>query len=240
MALRKSEDVSVHALYADAPDIGLGLLSARYARAYVDLNRARDELDPALIEGAQAAGRNPRVASGLGVIPRIVGPRAYIQKGKITQEAAEERLTHVWDPYHTQLRALLNTHYVQGGQVILLDLHSMPQAALDAIGQPDLDIVLGDLHGQACAPWITEVAEAALIAQGFRVQRNIPFAGAYNMQQYGRPRMGRHALQIEIARRLYMDEGSYDMTADFAAVRARLARALADIRAHAVTRLGLS
>jgi N-formylglutamate deformylase len=116
----------------------------------------------------------------------------------------------------------------------------MPQAALDAIGQPDLDIVLGDLHGQACAPWITEVAEAALIAQGFRVQRNIPFAGAYNMQQYGRPRMGRHALQIEIARRLYMDEGSYDMTAGFAAVRARLAQALADIRAHAVTRLGLS
>lgn len=229
MALRKSEDVAIDQLFARVPELGMALICAQFARAYVDLNRDRSELDPALIEGAPMDRRNARIASGLGVIPRIVGPRTYIQKGKITQAEAEARLAQIWDPYHAALNTRLNAFLSAHRLAILIDLHSMPQAALDAIGQPDLDIVLGDLHGQSCAPWVTDMVEVALMAQGFRVQRNVPFAGAYNMQHYGRPKLGRHALQIEISRRLYVDESSYEPTAHFTDVQTRLTRAMADV-----------
>lgn len=227
MALRKSEDVAIDRLYEGMPKLGMGLLVAQFARAYVDLNRDRTELDPALIDGAPSGRGNARVASGLGVIPRIVGPRTYIQKGKITLAEAEARLSTVWDPYHTILNSLLTAQRARAGCAILLDLHSMPQAALDAIGQPQIEIVLGDLHGRSCAPWLSDILEAAFITQGFRVQRNIPFAGAYNMQRYGNPRQNLHAFQIEISRRLYVDEGTYTLSPEFPQVQDRIYRAMA-------------
>jgi N-formylglutamate deformylase len=73
-------------------------------------------------------------------------------------------------------------------------------------GSPPADIVLGDAHGTSCAPRATRLVEETLSALGYRVRRNDPYAGGYITRHYGAPREGVHALQIEIARRLYMDE----------------------------------
>jgi N-formylglutamate deformylase len=67
-------------------------------------------------------------------------------------------------------------------------------------------MVLGDAHGTACAPRATRLTEEILAGLGYRVRRNDPYAGGYVTRHYGRPRDGTHALQIEIARALYMDE----------------------------------
>ena len=68
------------------------------------------------------------------------------------------------------------------------------------------DIVLGDRFGTACAPELISHAHNTLSALGLRVQRNNPYAGGFTTYHYGRPAAGVHALQIEINRRLYMDE----------------------------------
>ena len=87
--IRSSEDAFVDRLFDLAPQMGAPLLAARVPRAYIDLNRAPDELDPAVIEGLARAPHNPRIASGLGVIPRVVAGGRAIYSGKLPRSEAE-------------------------------------------------------------------------------------------------------------------------------------------------------
>ena len=77
LSLRSAEDALVDRLAAPQPDLGIPLIAARLGRAYVDLNRDPEELDPAVVEGADAA--SARVAAGFGVIPRLTGDGQVIR-----------------------------------------------------------------------------------------------------------------------------------------------------------------
>lgn len=217
-AIRSSEDAFVDRLFASAPEFGAPLLSAAMPRAYVDLNRASDELDPDLIEGVRRFWHNPRVASGLGVIPRVVANGRAIYSRKISLKEAGARIERHWHPYHAQLQALLTAAHVRFGQAILIDCHSMPHEAMDGTSRPDQrrpQIVLGDRFGASADGGIVDRIEAAFVRAGLAVTRNAPFAGAYVAQTYGNPQLRQHVVQIEIDRALYMDERSIRPNADF-------------------------
>lgn len=208
-AIRSSEDAFVDDLFESAPAHGAPLLCAAVPRAYVDLNRSADELDPALIEGVRKAGHNPRVASGLGVVPRVVANGQVIYTGKISRAEADRRIETYWRPYHAALRLQLTEAQRQFGQAILIDCHSMPHEAMDSVARSGVrrpDVVLGDRFGAAAGEQIVDRIEEAFYNAGLVVTRNTPFAGAYVTQHYGRPSKGQHAVQIEIDRSLYMDE----------------------------------
>ena len=227
--LRSSEDAFVDLLFAAVPRLGMPLLAAKMPRAYVDLNRSSEELDPALIEGARRRGQNPRVASGLGVIPRVVSNGRAIYSGKITMQEARMRIDDYWFPYHTALQRLLDAAHTRFGEAILIDCHSMPhEAIVNCSPQREKrpEIVLGDRFGAAADGSIVDEIEAAFAEAGFRVARNSPFAGAYITQTYGRPFRQQHAIQVEIDRSLYMDEANIAPNAEFEAIRARLTQAL--------------
>lgn len=230
--LRSSEDAFVDRLFDTAPVLGAPLLAANAPRAFVDLNRAADELDPAVIRGLRPRGHNPRISSGLGVIPRVVAGGRAIYRGKIDREEADRRLEEVWHPYHRALARLMEESVLLFGEAILVDCHSMPHEAVRALtgkpgGRPD--VVLGDRFGASASGAVIERIEAAFAGAGFRVARNSPFAGAYITQQYGRPSQGRHAIQIEIDRALYMDEANIRPNRRFADFRATLRGVIADI-----------
>ncbi len=233
--IRSSEDAFVDVLFAAAPDHGAPFLTATAPRAYLDLNRGPDELDPALIEGVRRNPHNPRVTSGLGVIPRVVANGRQIYRGKLTLAEAHQRIAGWWRPYHDQLQTLLDESNNAFGEAILMDCHSMPHEALEHAGSPGAlrpDVVLGDRFGAAAAGAVVEQVEAAFANAGLRVARNMPFAGAYITQHYGRPSRGQHAIQIEIDRAVYMDERTLEPNDDFAAFKAVLdgvIAALADI-----------
>lgn len=208
-SVRSSEDAFVDQLFDCAPQFGAPFLKAGAPRAFVDLNRSADELDPALIDGAQRQGHNPRVASGLGVVPRVVANGKAIYSGKITMAEAERRIETYWRPYHDALQAQLDQAHLMFGQAILIDCHSMPHEAMDAVARSGVrrpEVVLGDRFGAAADEAIVDRVEAAFAEAGLVVTRNTPFAGAYITQHYGRPMRGRHAVQIEIDRALYMNE----------------------------------
>lgn len=208
-AIRSSEDAFVDVLFGSAPRHGAPLVTAGMPRAYVDVNRSEDELDPALIQGVRRSGHNPRVASGLGVVPRVVANGKAIYSGKITRAEAQRRIDTYWRPYHAAVRSELDQAKEVFGQAILLDCHSMPHEAMDSVAQtgaPRPDVVLGDRFGAAASELIVGLVEDAFLAAGLTVTRNTPFAGAYVTQHYGRPSSGVHAIQIEIDRSLYMDE----------------------------------
>ncbi|EEX14402.1 MAG: N-formylglutamate amidohydrolase [Salipiger thiooxidans] len=233
-SIRSSEDAFVDRLFDCAPQFGAPLLRAGAPRAFIDLNRAPDELDPALIEGVRRTGHNPRVASGLGVVPRVVSNGRAIYRGKLPLAEAERRISRYWHPYHTQLRALLDRSLAQFGEAVLIDCHSMPHEAVDGIARNSArrpEIVIGDRFGASATPEIVECIESAFAAAGLTVVRNTPFAGAYVTQAYGRPSRGQHAVQVEIDRSIYMDETQIRPNANFQAFRRILRGVVAEISA---------
>ncbi len=232
VVLRSSEDAYVDQFLSRASAAGAPVLLGAVPRAYVDYNRAASELDPALIMGVSTTGQNPRIASGLGVIPRVVAGGRAIYRGKLTRAEAEARLQQFWHPYHAKLAALMTENQHRFGRAILFDMHSMPRDAVVMSGQHSSlrpDIVLGDRFGSACAPDISEAVAHAFAKQGLRVARNSPFAGAYITQAYGRPSHGRHAIQIEIDRSLYMDERRVAPNKGFEQFKAIMDRVVLDL-----------
>lgn len=231
-AIRSSEDAFVDRLFDSAPALGAPLLAARAPRAFIDLNRAADELDPAVIEGIARVPHNPRVSSGLGVIPRVVAGGRPIYSGKLSLAEAQARIGRYWHPYHQALAALIEETRAAFGQAVLIDCHSMPHEAIEAHSRPGLarpEVVLGDRYGVAAGREVVERIEAAFAGAGLRVGRNAPFAGAYVAQAYGRPMRGVHVVQVEIDRALYMNEAKVEPLPGFEAFRALIAGVVAEI-----------
>jgi N-formylglutamate amidohydrolase len=235
LALRRSEDAFVDRLIAAAPEYGVPLLAARYARAFVDLNRDPWELDPAMFAEPLPSfikARSARVAAGLGAIARIVAEGQDIYRGKLDFAEAAERIEAVHRPYHETLATLIRTRLAANGLCILVDWHSMPAAAAGGRGSAP-DIVLGDLYGAAAGPEVTRRLERAFEALGYRVARNTPFAGAYTTERHGCPAEGVHVVQVEINRALYLDEATLEPTAGFAPLAEALARLTQDLAQEA-------
>lgn len=220
--IRSSEDAFVDMLFDTAPMYGAVFLAAKFPRAFVDLNRNFDELDPAVIDGLTRPSTNPRVASGLGVIPRVVSGGRAIYRGKIPLAEAQARIAEYWRPYHDTLHHVLARNRAEFGQAILVDCHSMPHEALDAISRTGArrpDVVLGDRFGASASEAIVCQIEEIFRAQGLHVVRNMPFAGAYIAKQYGRISANQHAIQIEVDRALYMNEQLIRPNGNFNAFR---------------------
>jgi N-formylglutamate amidohydrolase len=212
LTLRRSEDSFVDALFAAAPDLGAPLIAARFPRAYLDVNREAWELDPAMFSDTLPSFvnvRSPRVRMGLGTIARVVASGEEIYARKLAFAEARQRVDRFYRPYHQALRALVQQTEAVFGGYLLIDCHSMPSAAGAIGGQDSADIVLGDCHGASCAANIVEAARSFLAEREFAVALNAPYSGGFTTSHYGSPQRGRHALQIEINRALYMDERNY-------------------------------
>lgn len=223
ISLRRSEDCFVDDLFAGATQAGAPLLAATFARAFCDPNREPWELDPAMFNDSLPPWVNTtsaRVGAGLGTLARVVASGEAIYRRKLSFEEAEYRVHAYWEPYHAALLGLIEATRVRFGACLLIDCHSMP--AQGSAGRHQPDFVLGDAHGTACSPRITRTAEALLTEMGFKVRRNDPYAGGYVTRHYGRPREHVHALQIEVARSLYMDESRLQRASGFAALQREL------------------
>jgi N-formylglutamate amidohydrolase len=235
-AIRRSEDAYVDELIAPAPDHGITVLAARFARAWIDLNREPWELDPSMFEDElppYAQRHSARVTAGLGAIARIVGEGQEIYRRKLTFAEAARRMEDVHAPYHAALAALVRETVETHGLAVLIDWHSMPAAATAHGAGGGCDLVLGDRFGAAAAPAISRRVEAELKALGYRVARNSPYAGGYTTEHYGKPAAKVHALQIEVSRGLYLDEATLTPTPRFARLKADLERLIARLGATA-------
>lgn len=221
LTLRHSEDAFVDALFAGVVSLGAPLMAARFPRAYLDVNREPYELDPRMFDGRLppfANTRSMRVAGGLGTIPRIVADGQEIYRGRLTVEDALGRIDKLYKPYHRTLRQLLDRTARSFGHAVLVDCHSMPSTSLAREEAAKADVVLGDRYGTSCAGVLTDLVDATLRARGYTVMRNKPYAGGFITEHYGQPALGRHALQIEINRALYMDERALVRRARFASL----------------------
>lgn len=220
-AIRRSEDCFVDELFAGAPMHGAPLLAANFPRAYLDANREPLELDPRMFDEAlppHANFRSPRVAGGLGTIPRLVGEGLDIYAHRLPLTEALARIEAAYRPYHQCLSRLLGQALDRFGQAILIDCHSMPASIRTGENGGRPDIIIGDRFGRSARPWLVDHAVSILSGMGYSVAHNKPYAGGFITEHYGRPGQGVQALQIEVNRGLYMNEQTYQKTSGFDAL----------------------
>ena len=215
LRLRSSEDSFVDEIFDSAPTLGAPFIKALFPRAFLDVNRQPFELDPSMFSDILpnfVTTQNSRISAGLGTIARVVSNGEKIYRDKLTFIEAETRINNFYWPYHQTLKTLIDDTKNEFGYCILLDCHSMPsgtnkyknscRSSTGSLG----DIVLGDCYGTSCHRDIINSAIDILSGYGFSVRRNIPYAGGFITRNYGKPKEGVHAIQIELNRSLYMDE----------------------------------
>jgi N-formylglutamate amidohydrolase len=209
--LRRAEDPFVDRLLDGVVDVPV--LTARYGRAYLDLNRGAAELDPAMFSAPLPVPVTitDRVAAGFGVLPRIAAHGLEVYRRRIDPAEALHRLAMLHHPWHDRISLLLAQARARHGHAVLLDCHSMPQPT----GVLPPQIVIGDRFGTSAAPALVALVERHFREAGWRVTRNRPYAGGYTTEYHARVATGIHAVQIEIDRTLYMDPITFVPNAGF-------------------------
>ena len=227
--LRDGEDCFVDELYAPASERGVLLLAARYPRTYIDPNRHRGDVDLELIDGGQWPHEYvPSGKSRLGkaLVWRTLDDGRSIYARKLPVDEIVQRIERYHAPYHRALVAALDAAHERHGTVFHINCHSMPaiggKQGEGGAGVARADFVLGDRDGTSCDPAFTEFVRATLAGFGYDVKVNDPYKGVELVMAYSRPAAGRHSLQIEVNKRLYMDETTRARHAGFTSLQGRL------------------
>lgn len=209
-ALTMLEDPLVDRLVWRAVKRGCGAVVARTPRAAVDCNRAEDDIDPSVIDGARRGRVTARARGGLGIVPSRTQQHGYLWRRPITPVQLAERLEQAHRPYHRAVEEQISRLLDRFGCALLIDCHSMPPPPS---GTPP--IVFGDCRGRTADPWVSRDAMEIARSCGLDAALNDPFAGGHVIERHARPRRNVHALQLEIDRRCYLDEGMRDPGAGF-------------------------
>ncbi|MBF6617605.1 MAG: N-formylglutamate amidohydrolase [Candidimonas sp.] len=226
--LRSGEDTYVESLWEALPSLGATLLAANFPRTYIDPNRDVDDIDPNILAEPWTTTLHPTEKSrlGHGLIWHLAR-RQPIYDRKLWVAEVENRIGSYYKPYHDALRLHVEAAHERFGVVWHLNLHSMPSDSYEMLeiptDKPLADFVLGDRDGTTCDPTLVGIIEDFLVARGYTVTRNDPFKGVALIAHMGRPDENRHSLQIEVNRRLYMDEETYEKSENFGNLQRDLA-----------------
>ena len=236
--LRRAEDAFVDELFGSAPRHGAPLIAARFPRIYIDPNRDLADLDPAMLDGPWPNPLAPSRKSelGVGLVWRIMPPAAPLYDRLLGVEEVRARIERCWKPYHEAVAGAIDETHGRFGRVWHVNCHSMPargNAASEDGPVARAEFVLGDRDGTTCAPAFTAFVAATLRDLGYDVKINEPYKGVELVRRYSNPAAGRHSLQIEVNRKLYMDEETREKHDGFAALQANLDKLVAAICRYA-------
>jgi N-formylglutamate deformylase len=240
--VRRAEDTHVEELFASAPRIGATLIDALFPRAYIDPNRHVADIDAELLSEPWPGPTTPsrKTEQGIGLVWRLAHGGVPMYARRLSAMEVQRRIASCYDPYHAALAAVLDERHRAFGAVWHLNCHSMPAEGdvnADDPGRARADFVLGDRDATTCAPEFTDFVAATLSAMGYDVAINDPYKGVELVRKFGRPLEGRHSLQVEINRRLYMNEETLARLDGFDALRRNLDRLLDALRAFVGARV---
>ena len=219
--LRRAEDTHVEKLYDFAAPMGVAWTEALFPRSYLDANRDTTEIDTDLLDGPwpHPVATDPVVLSkvrlGKGLIWKYTDDGVPIYDRRLSVAEVEERIARCWRPYHAAVGAAIDAAHARHGRSIHINCHSMPAvAASHATAFPGVahaDFVIGDRDGTTADPALSMRICDFLRARGHRVDYNHPYKGVELVRRNGRPAEGRHSIQVEINRGLYMDERTFEL-----------------------------
>ncbi len=225
-AIVQDADLLVDELYQDAPGLGATLLCASYSRYVVDLNRAEGDVDGGSVRGVGGPQHAPR-----GVVWRLTGQGQPVLRAPLEPDELERRLALVYRPYHAALEGLIERKLERFGVAIVLAAHSMPSFGVSRGGvrTARADVVPGTRGRTSAGALYIDAVDGRARAGGYSVAHDDPYRGGFTTTYYGRPRARVHVVQIELARRLYLDEATLERTAGFARTRQLCRELVADL-----------
>jgi len=232
LALRRAEDTHVQELYDFASAMGAHWVEAYFPRSYLDANRNTTEIDETLLDAPWPgpietnAEILSKVRLGKGLIWRTTDDGLPIYKRKLAVAEVQARITNCWRPYHAAVSNAVDTAHSQHGYSIHINCHSMPAIAAsnatDFPGEVHADFVVGDRDGTTANPALAKMICAYLSSLGYSVAYNHPYKGVELVRRYSNPAIQRHSLQLEINRKLYMDERTLEVTPGFVSLKKHL------------------
>jgi N-formylglutamate amidohydrolase len=234
--LRESEDCYVDELWAAAHELGMPLLAAKFPRTYLDPNRHAGDVDLELIEGSWPWEYRPsgKARIGKSLIWRTLEDGRPIYARRLKPDTVRGRIERFHTPYHQKLAAALEAAHQKHGKVYHINCHSMRAVAgkqsEEGAGAVRADFVLGDRDGTTCEARFTALVAQVLAGMGYEVKVNDPYKGVELVRAYSDPKAGRHSLQVEINKRLYMDEKTLAKSAGFASLQKDLGELLRVLR----------
>jgi N-formylglutamate deformylase len=239
--LRMAEDTFIEELYGSAPAHGATLVAALFPRSYIDVNRSLADIDEALLDapwpGPTAPSEKTRL--GQGLVRRLARPGLPVYARALSVAEMQHRIRTYYEPYHAELQAAIDRLHGKFGVVWHIDCHSMPEKGNEMSSDPGAtraDFVLGDRDGTTCAAELTDFVARVLAGRGYEVKVNDPYKGVELVRRHGRPAENRHSLQIEVNRRLYMDEATLEKNAGYARLAADLDHLVAALASFAAER----
>jgi N-formylglutamate amidohydrolase len=227
-ALRDAEDTHVDTLYRPCVGLGATLLAAQFPRSYIDCNRAASDIDTVLLDGPWPGPITPsrKTELGKGLVWRCLDDGTPIYQRRLQPAEVAQRIEGCWQPYWDQLQRLASALRAAHGRLYHINCHSMPsQRGLMAIDGPSTaqaDFVIGDRDGSTCAPEFARFVAHFLRQRGWKVAYNDPYKGVEIIRVLGQPGKHCHSIQLEINRRLYLDESSRALLREHVALQSLL------------------
>ena len=232
LVLRRAEDTHVEKLYDFAHGLGVHWVEAHFPRSYLDANRNTTEIDETLFDAPWpgAIQRDAKVMSkvrlGKGLIWRTTDDGLPIYSRLLSVAEVEARIANCWLPYHAAVESAIEAAHAQHGYSVHINCHSMPAVAssnaTDFPGETHADFVVGDRDGTTAHAWLSQLICEHLRSLGYSVGYNHPYKGVELVRRYSNPPDQRHSIQLEINRKLYMDEETLGITHGFAPLKKHL------------------
>lgn len=230
--LRRAEDTHVEKLYDFVPALGVAWIEAYFPRSYLDANRNTTEIDSTLFDEAwpDPVETDPAVLSkvrlGKGLIWRLTDEGVPIYDRPLSVAEVRERITRCWVPYHAAVGAAIDAAHARHGYSIHLNCHSMPAVAsshaTEFPGEAHADFVIGNRDESTASGALSLRICEHLADLGYSVSYNHPYKGVELVRRHSDPARQRHSIQVEINRKLYMNEQTLDITDGFAPLQTSL------------------
>ena len=237
-----AEDRFVDELYGAAPSLGATVIAANFPRSYIDPNRSILDIDATLLDSPWPGPAIPsaKTQKGIGLIWRLLDTGEPIYDRKLSVEEVKQRIVRYHQPYQRAVKDALDAAHDHFGGVWHLNLHSMPAISTgiseEGPGKKRADFVLGDRDGTTCEGEFTNLVAETLRGMGYQVKVNDPYKGVELVRAFSDPKANRHSLQIEVNRRLYMDERSGEKNAGFPTLQANLEKLIRVVASYAAGR----
>lgn len=197
--VRADTDWHLKELYGFLGEMGASVISARWSRYVIDLNRPPEDTN--LYPGLSTTGLCP--------VDTFASEPLYPEGGAPDEQEVRGRLMRYWQPYHSQLRAELDRMLAIHGRVALWDAHSIASQVPRFFEGRLPDLNFGTAGGTTCAPQMEQAIVGIARAQDqFTVAVNGRFKGGHITRHYGQPDLNVHAIQLEMCQFLYMDESA--------------------------------
>ena len=231
-SLRRAEDTHVEKLYDFAPALGVAWVEALFPRSYLDANRNTTEIDTTLFDQAWPdpvatdLAALSKVRLGKGLVWRLTDDGLPIYERPLSVAEVQARIRHCWQPYHAAVATAIDTAHQRHGYSIHLNCHSMPAIAsshaTEFPGEAHADFVIGNRDATSASQELSLLIGDHLKGLGYSVAINHPYKGVELVRRYGNPAQHRHSIQVEINRKLYMNEETLAITEGFGTLQTHL------------------